>query len=547
MKSAWFGICGGLLAVSMIAGGTIPSGAVGAAAGPLFHTADRCAACHNGLTTPGGENASIGTDWQPSMMANSSRDPYWHAAVRRETMDHPSAAADIENECSICHMPMAHTEAGAAGKKLGVFGHLPAGRGLSRPDLLAADGVSCTLCHQIQDKGLGGENSFTGGFVIDTGNPIGRRAIYGPYAIDQGRKTVMNSSSGFAPDAASHISGSELCATCHTLYTHTLGAEGKSIGRLPEQVPYLEWRHSGYRSVRGCPSCHMPAAEASTAISSVLGQPRERLARHVFRAGNFLMPRIFARYGAELAVTAPLGELDAATRRTVEHLEGEAAKLTIPRVSMDSRGLEAEISIRSLAGHKLPSAYPSRRVWIHFTVRGPDERVLFESGALMPDGSIRGNDNDADAGRFEPHYDAVDDPEKVQIYEAVMVDAGGRPTTGLLTGLRYVKDNRLLPMGFDKAAAPEDIATQGDARRDDDFLAGGDRIRYFVKLREALDSCTIHAELWYQPVGYRWAQNLRLRKAEETDRFVSYYESMAKVSAVILARAENAVRNGSRP
>src|SRR6185295_18731542 len=78
---------------------------------PEFHTSDRCIACHNGLMTPSGEDVSIGYDWRASMMANSSRDPYWQASVRRETMDHPESKAPIEDECSICHMPIVLYEA----------------------------------------------------------------------------------------------------------------------------------------------------------------------------------------------------------------------------------------------------------------------------------------------------------------------------------------------------------------------------------------------------------------------------------------------------
>src|SRR3982074_3644094 len=50
---------------------------------PRFQTSDRCMACHNGLTTPSGEDISIGFDWRSSMMANSSRDPYWQGPARR--------------------------------------------------------------------------------------------------------------------------------------------------------------------------------------------------------------------------------------------------------------------------------------------------------------------------------------------------------------------------------------------------------------------------------------------------------------------------------
>ena len=60
---------------------------------PEFQTSDRCFACHNQLTTPSGRDVSIGLSWRPSVMANSSRDPYWQASVRRETIDHSQLVA----------------------------------------------------------------------------------------------------------------------------------------------------------------------------------------------------------------------------------------------------------------------------------------------------------------------------------------------------------------------------------------------------------------------------------------------------------------------
>ena len=43
------------------------------------------------MTTAAGEDLSIGLAWRTSMMGNSSRDPYWMASVRRETVDLPGA------------------------------------------------------------------------------------------------------------------------------------------------------------------------------------------------------------------------------------------------------------------------------------------------------------------------------------------------------------------------------------------------------------------------------------------------------------------------
>jgi hypothetical protein len=79
--------------------------------------------------------------------------------------------------------------------------------------------------------------------------------------------------------------------------------------------------------------------------------------------------------------------------------------------------------------------------------------VLFESGNVTATGVIRGNDNDADPRRFEPHYAQIRREDEVQIYEAILGDARGTVTTGLLQATRYLKDNRLLPRGFDKRTA----------------------------------------------------------------------------------------------
>ncbi len=41
--------------------------------------------------------------------------------------------------------------------------------------------------------------------------------------------------------------------------------KGEPIGSLPEQVPYLEWRHSSFRDRRSCQACHMPVGRSSDA------------------------------------------------------------------------------------------------------------------------------------------------------------------------------------------------------------------------------------------------------------------------------------------
>ena len=152
------------LAGSLVSAGDVTQTAAAGTA-PRFQTSDRCLACHNGSSFPSGADVPIGRDWRTSIMANSSRDPYWQASVRRESLDHAGSQASIEDECSVCHMPMSHYEAKLSGKPAQVFAHLPLSAGRNQ-DREAADGVSCSVCHQISTQGLGQPGSFNGGFIV---------------------------------------------------------------------------------------------------------------------------------------------------------------------------------------------------------------------------------------------------------------------------------------------------------------------------------------------------------------------------------------------
>ena len=506
---------------------------------PEFHTSDRCVACHNGLLTPSGEDVSIGFDWRAGMMANSSRDPYWQASVRRESIDHAESKAAIEDECSVCHMPITRYDARVRGQRGEVFSHLPFSSD-EREGRQAADGVSCSVCHQISKERLGTPESFNGGFVVQAPPDPDARPEYGPFAIDPGHTRIMRSSSeGYRPVQADHIRQSEMCATCHTLLTQALGSEGKVIGRLPEQVPYQEWLHSDFKNTQSCQACHMPVVKEPVPITRVFGVPREGVLRHVFVGANVFMLRMLNRYRDALDVAALPQELAAAANETTRFLESQAARISVESVRVEGGRLQADVVVENLGGHKLPTAYPSRRAWLHVVVRDANGRTVFESGALKPDGSVEGNDNDADASRFEPHYTEIRSADQVQIYESVIGDVNGGVTTGLLTGVRYLKDNRLLPRGFDKRTAEPDVAVQGGALDDDDFVGASDRVRYSVAVGDARGPFLVQAELLYQPIGYRWANNLKAYDtAAEPRRFTSYYDSMSESSTTVLARAQ---------
>ena len=196
-------------------------------------------------------------------------------------------------------------------------------------------------------------------------------------------------------------------------------------------------------------------------------------------------------------------------------------------------------TVRNLTGHKLPTAYPSRRAWLHVTVAIVRVR-RFRIGGGRATGVIAGNDNDADADAIRAALRRDRPADQVQIYESIMaIRRGG--DHGSAAGERYVKDNRLLPRGFDKATATPDIAVHGDAGEDADFAGGGDRVRY-ASTRAARRVRSRHGEAVVPAdrlsLGH---ESSRLRRAEPR-RFVRYYESMASVSAIVAAEARATVR-----
>ncbi|NIV37439.1 MAG: hypothetical protein GWN58_50885 [Anaerolineae bacterium] len=241
-------------------------------------------------------------------------------------------------------------------------------------------------------------------------------------------------------------------------------------------------------------------------------------------------------FGEELAVTASSAQFQDKQRQTVDQLQGRTATIDLENLSSDGSTLTADVVVRTMTGHKFPTAFPSRRAWIHLTVQDASGNVLFESGAVSPDGSITGNDNDTDPFAFEPHYPSINSTEQVQIYEAIMGNTEGQPTTTLLAGAKYLKDNRLLPAGFAKGAVEPDIAVYGAAVDDADFDSAMDRTQYSFALDGAQGPFTVTAELLYQSIGYRWADNLRQHDAPEPARFLDYYEQTPN-QAVVIASA----------
>ena len=280
---------------------------------------------------------------------------------------------------------------------------------------------------------------------------------------------------------------------------------------FPEQMIFSEWKHSDYadgrKTPRSCQNCHMKQTSgvkiSTRPMNNRIG-PRSPFGQHIFVGGNTFMLTLLRDYNKLLGVTST--NFAFTLQKTREMLQS-AATVRIESPSLQGGELKFQLLVQNQSGHKLPTGFPSRRVFLHVQVKDAQSRMVFESGKPRADGSIVGVDADRDGKRYEPHYDEITKPDQVQVYEAIMGNTDKKLTYTLLRAASYLKDNRLLPHGFDKKTAPSDIKVAGKASSDADFTGGRDVVTYRIKGLSS-GAYTVKATLYLQSVGYRFAQDL---------------------------------------
>lgn len=451
-----------------------------------FLTAGQCALCHTRIRAPEHSAASeefwIGPAalWQGTMMSLAAKDPYWRAKTAFETAAHPRLREAIEDKCTRCHAPAQQYPLRSEGRRLAV----------SALDDLGRDGVTCTVCHRIGSDPLGSVESFTGGFAVSD-----EWVVFGPHSRPFTMPMVMHT--GYTPAEGRHVLEAALCGSCHTVITQPGGSAAAPA--FAEQAPFLEWLASSFRSSgRTCQSCHMPVlSEGGAPVRQYIAHrppggpfpptaPRAPFGLHLFAGGNTVIPALLA------------GGPEPPAARRARQMLSQAMQLRL-EARRTGRHAVIEVDAVNLAGHKLPTGYPGRRLWIHLTVKDAQNRTVFESGAWDP-ATARLVSGES----FHPHHAVLVKPEQVQIFEAEMEDLSGRLTVSLTAAARFRKDNRILPRGFDSAelvragfsaawAAPAGIAP--GAR----FAPGMCRTTYRVPV-SVPGRLTIRAEALYQSI-----------------------------------------------
>ncbi len=519
-----------------------------------------CASCHSNADTgepvmavqddSGIRDVSIGTAWESSMMANSTRDPYWHAVVANELKRFPNLEDEINDTCTRCHAPMANDLAKKEGLDFQLFDSgsekdgdfvqgfysMDAGNELFNH---AMDGVSCSMCHQIADDGnLGTDAGMSGGWTVETFADPTQRPAYGQYSDPEGGYMLQQAK--FSATFGAHISSSESCGSCHNLKTNPVDKNGNPLpnqSHFAEQMMYTEWENSIYDDAgsapASCQSCHMPKLDQSVQLANA-GSTRKRdnFSEHTMLGANTVMQSMMRDFAEELGISSDI-DFDESIVRNRDFIR-TSAEVELQNLAYDGEKINMDVQITNLTGHKLPSGYHARRVYLHVLVTDASGKLVYENGRMNSDGSIDGVAEDVGPSQFEPHHDVITSATQVQVYQAITGDHNGKKTNSLLLASQYLKDNRLTPLGFDKANVPSDIAVVGGALGDNDFNQGVDNVTYQIATTGEAPF-NVLVELRYQPLSFGDVSDLFTSSEEidQVDMFRTMYDQLPHHDEVI--------------
>lgn len=492
----------------------------------MFAGSGNCAICHSSdgvnVLTHNGQDISMVTAWRSTMMGNSSKDPLWRAMVSEETNRFPMLKNTIENTCTRCHAPVGYTESERAGNEFYTMDSL-------RVSTFANDGVNCTVCHQIKPENFGQQASYSGHYKIDT-----TRIIYGPYQNPLAQPMI--SMSNFTPVFATHMNSSELCATCHTLFTPYLDNNNQIAGTFPEQTPYLEWKNSVYNGTStNCQSCHMPIITDSIDIATIPAWhvvKRAPFRKHDFVGGNYYMLEMMKNNIDSLGLTATAAQITGTQEKALQNLRNGISLSATSEIIGDT--IEITVVIQNLTGHKIPSGIPTRRMWINLQAKDHLGNVMFDNGRYNSEGRILGYDSS-----YEKHYDVINQGDQIQVYEAIIGDVDNERTYTLLRAATYLKDNRIPPVGFTSQHSSYDSTKiYGEALYDPNFNKSGgiegsgkDVVRYRFARGNAA-SVTVNTKLLFQTVMWEFADHLTHVPTYDAQKFVQMYHTTPNIPLV---------------
>ena len=174
------------------------------------------------------------------------------------------------------------------------------------------------------------------------------------------------------------------------------------------------------------------------------------------------------------------------------------------------------VRVTNLAGHRLPSSYLGRRMWLRLRLRDASGALRWASGehdsaGRLLDGAGAVLAAERVGGAHLPHRDEIHGADEVQVYEAIARDRSGERSRSMLATTGYLKDSRLLPAGW-RASGPAAAQTAPVLPSPDaNFEGGGDTVTWLLSAEAApkgagLDPAAMHSaevSLLWQPLGAR--------------------------------------------
>lgn len=376
-----------------------------------------CMQCHQ--TQPSGNTTTIVNDWRGSMMAHSTRDPVFFAALAVANKYDDTAG----EWCIRCHSPSGW---------LAEHSKNPDGIDLVGSDW---DGVQCDHCHRMANP-----------LVADTTVPIiGQVPGFGNgmFGVQQ---LPFQKRGPYDTTAATHETRydpfqrtGELCGICHNVsnfkYAQNLLTQSPHEYGTIERT-YSEWVLSWYATqgdAGTCQACHMqrsPGYGCTLPISPL----RSDLAQHDLTGGNTFVPDILPRFFPGLDTMA----LHAGKQRAVNTLR-RAADLNVV-AGRDGDSVRAIVRITNLTGHKLPTGYPEgRRMWINLEATDMGGDTVFQSGQYDFNTGMLSEDNQIKIYEMKPGLsDSI----------AVVYNLPPGPSFHFFLNDTIFFDNRIPPRGF---------------------------------------------------------------------------------------------------
>ena len=546
-------------------------------------------------------------EWGASMMGLASRDPVFQAQRESETLTYPSVKNEIDNACYACHGVMGKRQL-SIDKPGALFTHqnfLASTGPDAKYGALARDGVSCLACHRMTPDGLGTQASFTGQFKVT--DP---KTVFGPY--QKVAQYPMQNSVGMTPQHGDAISDPAMCGSCHVVETAILDAKKtydqktfNAARKSHEQTTYLEWLNSSFQTKapikpgatpQTCQQCHMPrtinGAPITTKIANIEDEtyvdadgkvfantapvkditmtPRDQYGRHTFVGANVFVLEMFKQYGAQLGLTQGdpnydtgtfnfVPRLELAIKETTQQVQSKTATVTIRGQRRGATGLEVDVQVVNLTGHKLPSGVGFRRAYIEFTALDAGGTVVWSSGRSTDKGVLIDDNGQTLATEFsksvwQPHWRAINNSKQVQIYEERTKDLQGLLTTSFFALAKPVKDNRMSPAGWSSTGPYASWTTPlgVSATQNPGYFngTGSDLVTYVIPPTVAAKVKQVRAVLNYQSIPPYYLQdrftigkgNPATEQLRALTLLVDYSKTAAKGWKLPVASAASVVR-----